>query len=63
MFNLQVPTSLDGVPREILNPRMAWEDTDAFEREVRKLAGMFVKAFAVYENDVDEKVRLSGPRV
>lgn len=63
VFNLQVPTSLDGVPREILNPRMAWEDTDAFEREVRKLAGMFVKAFAVYENDVDEKVRLSGPRV
>ena len=62
-FNLQVPTNIAGVPRELLNPRMAWADKEAFGREVRKLAGMFQKAFALYEQDVDEKVRLAGPQV
>ena len=62
VFNLQVPTALPGVPRELLNPRLAWKDKEAFEREVRKLAGMFQKAFALYENDVEEKVRLAGPQ-
>jgi phosphoenolpyruvate carboxykinase (ATP) len=62
-FGLSIPTSLEGVPRELLNPRLAWPDKEAFEREVRKLAGMFHKAFALYEKDVDEKVRLAGPRI
>ena len=61
-FGLSVPTSLEGVPRELLNPRLAWADKEAFEREVRKLAGMFQKAFALYEKDVEEKVRSAGPR-
>ena len=62
-FNLQVPTSLEGVPRELLNPELAWVDKGAFQREVRKLAGMFRKAFALYEKDVHENVRLAGPQL
>ncbi|KIY67678.1 ATP-utilizing phosphoenolpyruvate carboxykinase [Cylindrobasidium torrendii FP15055 ss-10] len=61
-FNLSVPTEIEGVPRELLNPELAWADKDAFKREVTKLAGMFRKAFALYENDVEEKVRLAGPQ-
>jgi len=60
-FGLSIPTSLEGVPRELLNPRMAWPNKEGFEREVRKLAGMFQKAFALYERDVGEDVRLAGP--
>ena len=63
VFGLQIPTSLEGVPRELLNPKLAWADKEAFGREVRKLAGMFQKAFALYEQDVEEKVRLAGPTV
>lgn len=62
-FGLAIPTSVGGVPREMLNPCLAWRDKDAFEREVKKLAGMFQKAFALYEKDVAEAVRLAGPRV
>jgi len=62
-FGLAIPTALEGVPRELLNPRLAWADKEAFEREVRKLAGMFQKAFALYERDVSDAVRLAGPRV
>ena len=62
VFNLQIPTALEGVPRELLNPRLAWSDKEAFEREVRKLGGMFKKAFALYEQDVEAKVREAGPQ-
>lgn len=63
VFGLQVPTSVEGVPRELLNPRLAWTDKEAFEREVRKLAGMFQRAFKLYEDDVQESVRLAGPKL
>ncbi|KAG1838722.1 phosphoenolpyruvate carboxykinase-domain-containing protein [Suillus subalutaceus] len=63
VFGLQIPTEVDGVPREVLNPSLAWTDKQAFEHEVRKLAGMFQKAFKLYEGDVQESVRLAGPRV
>ena len=62
-FNLSIPTALEGVPRDLLNPSLAWSDKEAFQKEVRKLAGMFVKAFALYERDVDEKVRHAGPQI
>jgi phosphoenolpyruvate carboxykinase (ATP) len=63
IFNLSVPKALEGVPRELLNPELAWSDKASFEREIKKLAGMFTKAFAVYEPEVEEKVRQAGPQV
>lgn len=63
VFGLDIPTSVPGVPRELLDPSRAWADKDAFGREVRKLGGMFVKAFQVYENNVDASVRAAGPQV
>ncbi|KAJ6593656.1 phosphoenolpyruvate carboxykinase-domain-containing protein [Mycena capillaripes] len=62
-FNLSIPTHVEGVPKEVLNPHTAWPDKEAFQREVRKLAGMFAKAFALYEKDVEPKVRMAGPQV
>ena len=62
-FNLSIPTKVDGVPSDLLDPRKAWKDGDAFAKEVRKLAGMFNKAFRIFEKDVDEKVMLAGPRI
>ncbi len=57
------PTSVEGVPREVLNPELAWKNKEAFRRELVKLAGMFKKAFALYEKDVDIKVNKAGPVV
>lgn len=62
-FGLSIPTYLDGVPRELLNPQLAWPDKEAFQKELRKLAVMFQRAFALYEKDVKPKVRLAGPQV
>ena len=63
VFNLSIPTNVSIVPREILNPKLAWKDKEAFDREVRKLAVMFGRAFAVYEVDVDKAVAAAGPQV
>jgi phosphoenolpyruvate carboxykinase (ATP) len=37
-------------------------DKGAFQREVRKLMGVFQKAFVLYE-DINEKVRLAGSQL
>jgi phosphoenolpyruvate carboxykinase (ATP) len=62
-FGLHIPTKVEGVPAEILDPRKAWKDRDAFSKEVRKLATMFKRAFTVFEKQVDEKVKLAGPSI
>jgi len=62
-FGLSIPTSLEGVPRELLNPQLAWADKEAFNKEVRKLGVMFQRAFALYEKDVKPEVRLAGPQI
>ena len=60
-FGLSIPTHLEGVPRELLNPELAWPNKEAFAKELRKLATMFQRAFALYEEDVEPKVRMAGP--
>jgi phosphoenolpyruvate carboxykinase (ATP) len=61
VFGLNIPVKVDGVPDEILDPRKAWKDQDAFRRELRRLATMFVRAFTMFEKDVDKEVKKAGP--
>ncbi|CAE6374320.1 unnamed protein product [Rhizoctonia solani] len=61
VFGLWIPTACNNVPDELLDPRKAWSDKAAFQKEVRKLAAMFRKAFSLYEREVSDKVRLAGP--
>ena len=63
VFGLQIPKSVRGVPDDVLDPRLAWADTEAFEKERSKLAKMFVKAFKGFEDQVDPIVRSAGPNV
>ena len=63
IFGLQIPTSVQGVPDAVLDPRLAWEDTEAFEKERIKLANMFVKAFKGFEEQVHASVKAAGPSV
>ncbi|ODN94680.1 phosphoenolpyruvate carboxykinase (ATP) [Cryptococcus wingfieldii CBS 7118] len=61
IFNLAIPKAVEGVPSDILNPAKVWPSKEEFNSEVEKLGGMFQKAFAKYEADIEEKVKLSGP--
>ena len=61
VFNLSIPTAIEGVPSEILDPAKAWPDKKAFRSELNKLAGMFQSAYAKYEADIDPKIKQAGP--
>ncbi|MFC4425589.1 phosphoenolpyruvate carboxykinase (ATP) [Deinococcus navajonensis] len=60
-FHLEIPTTVPGVPAEVLNPRDAWADKAAYDETARKLARMFRENFKRFENGVDPAVTASMP--
>ena len=60
-FNLDIPTEVEGVPSEILDPKNTWVDKDSYEMSARKLAQMFVENFKKFEN-VSEDIIDAGPK-
>ena len=58
-FGLSIPTSCPDVPSEILNPRNAWADKDAYDKQAQILAGKFEENFRRF--DAPENIRKAGP--
>ncbi|TGJ86619.1 hypothetical protein E0Z10_g2143 [Xylaria hypoxylon] len=64
VFNLQVPKSCPKVPAELLNPKTAWTaGEDSFDKEVRKLGGLFIDNFKKYESEATDDVKAAAPVV
>src|SRR6185369_14670456 len=63
VFGLAVPTSVPGVPSEVLIPRDTWADPAAYDAAARKIAGMFHANFEAYADGVSPAVRNAGPAV
>ncbi|HSH21638.1 MAG TPA: phosphoenolpyruvate carboxykinase (ATP) [Candidatus Caenarcaniphilales bacterium] len=62
IFGMQVPASCPDVPAEVLWPRDTWADPDAYDRQARKLAQMFVENFRAFQDEVSEPIRAAGPK-
>lgn len=62
VFNLQIPSAIEGVPETLLNPAASWPDKAAFKVELNKLADMFSTNFEKYANDVSAEVAAAGPK-
>ena len=58
-FGLSIPVRCPDVPAEILNPRNAWADKAAYDRQAANLATRFDKNFKQF--DVSDAVRAAGP--
>jgi len=59
-FGLSIPTKLNGVKSEILNPISAWDDKDSFIKESKLLADLFKNNFKKYGTEV-EYLTVGGP--
>ncbi len=59
-FGFEVPTTVDGVPDILLDPRRTWDDAEAYDRQAEKLVAMFAENFAQYIEHIDDDVRAAA---
>ncbi len=64
VFNLEVPTSLEEVHDEILDPRDTYADSAEWDKRTAKLAGLFKKNFVKYtDNEEGKALVAAGPQI
>jgi phosphoenolpyruvate carboxykinase (ATP) len=61
LFNLDIPTKVDGVPPEILDPKNTWNDKNSYERSAKNLSKRFIENFEKFKN-VSPEIKNAGPR-
>jgi phosphoenolpyruvate carboxykinase (ATP) len=61
VFGLAVPTEINRVPANVLNPRSTWSDPAAYDAQAEKLARMFRENFDKIGN-VDAATKNAGPK-
>jgi phosphoenolpyruvate carboxykinase (ATP) len=62
-WQLQIPSSCPGVPPELLNPRNAWSNADAYDQAAAKLAALFRENFAKYSGAAPDGLREPSAQV
>ena len=63
-FNFEVPTKLNGVATEILDPRDTYADASEWDKKAQDLASRFIKNFAKYEgNEAGKALVAAGPKL
>ena len=55
-FGLRIPKTVPDVPSDVLNPRNAWSDKDAYDAQARKLSQLFFDNFKRFEDHVSTSV-------
>ena len=64
VFNLEVPTSLENVHDDILDPRDTYKDVGEWNKKANQLAGLFIKNFEKYtDNEEGRKLVNAGPQL
>jgi len=61
IFGLAMPTAIEGVPTEVLNPRNAWSDGNAYDAKAKELATMFRENFKKFGTVSEEITYKGGP--
>ncbi|GLU20200.1 hypothetical protein SLE2022_364110 [Rubroshorea leprosula] len=70
VFGLEIPTEVEGVPSEILDPLNTWQDKKAYKDTQLKLAGLFKNNFETFtsykigkDNKLTEEILAAGPNL
>ncbi|MBR6012472.1 MAG: phosphoenolpyruvate carboxykinase (ATP) [Selenomonadaceae bacterium] len=64
IFNLEIPTELEGVATNILDPRDTYADPEEWNKKAKDLAERFIKNFKKYEyNEAGKALVPAGPQL
>ena len=61
-FGFEIPTTCEGVPDRILQPRGTWDDENRYDNVANLLAQMFIENFQQYADGCSEEVIAAGPK-
>jgi phosphoenolpyruvate carboxykinase (ATP) len=59
-FGLSIPTSVAGVPKEILNPRNTWVSEEAYDEKALKLKKAFIENFKKFGTESEGIAKQGG---
>jgi phosphoenolpyruvate carboxykinase (ATP) len=62
VFGLGIPTVVEGVPSEVLDPRGTWSDAAAYDTQANKLADMFRQNIKKFGDAVSPEILAAGPK-
>lgn len=62
-FGLMIPTAVNEVPSEILNPRTAWSDAAAYDKQAAVLVDLFTNNFKKFENSFNALIGAGETKV
>jgi phosphoenolpyruvate carboxykinase (ATP) len=62
VFGLHMPTAVDGVPSDVLDPRRTWADGAAYDAQAVKLARMFRENILKFGDAVSPAIHAAGPQ-
>lgn len=60
IFGLNIPTTIEGIPNEVLFPKNTWIDKEGYDKQAKELAILFNKNFNRFANASDE-IKKAGP--
>ena len=64
LFDFEVPTQLEGVDTNILDPRDTYANAAEWEEKAKDLAARFIKNFKKYEgNEAGKALVAAGPKL
>ena len=62
-FGFAVPTECNGIPTQMLQPRLTWPDSVAYDATAQKLAKLFHKNFQQFADQSAPSIVSAGPLV
>ena len=63
-FGLEIPTKLEGVATEVLDPKDTYKDPSEWDKKAKKLAQMFIDNFAKYtDTEAGKALVAAGPQL
>ena len=63
VFGLAMPSSVPGVPSDLLNPVSTWKSEEEYDKTALVLAHKFIANFKEFADQASDEVRSAAPRV